>query len=435
MAAAVSKHRKRAKQSQSAISQLEIRKLLDGFSQERDQSEKKRSHKKQWKPEELVGREIKIWWFLRDQRRFTWRMATVVELRNETIHVMHKVRWHDNKQVEWKNLAREKYAVPYVKLAKAKVPPLNHGPLRETRCMKQRPRAVTMTHAPAQRNSQDMDATERYLARARDCSLIRSSEGVAASSPRAGVSPKLTPEPISSTSSKGKTLSSAGSAKAHGARGDKDGADIEAVSCQRCGSRKREASMLLCDGCDEGWHMECLDKPLKTLPQGSWFCSRCLVNGAEANSPPPSAPSRGPASGRLPPPIQTADPTSHSRRPSLSNSATFLRHSPRSTSNSSPRASHQASPSPSSARMAGKRPLQSLSVVASGASSPGPASKRLCHTPSLKPPTGAGPGGGVAGSPRRGAEASPSWAAGMSPMASARAEASPGRPRRMSGGR
>lgn len=124
--------------------------------------------------------------------------------------------------------------------AKAKVPPLNHGPLRETRCMKQRPRAVTMTHAPAQRNSQDMDATgplsvlptfgfaiclrccrrlrgsasllrfvlvgvrdrdsrlcvgwaERYLARARDCSLIRSSEGVAASSPRAGVSPKLTP--------------------------------------------------------------------------------------------------------------------------------------------------------------------------------------------------------------------------------------------------
>lgn len=107
-----------------------------------------------------MGREIKIWWFLRDQRRFTWRMATVVELRNETIHVMHKVsralpltclprifvcsqkvpsgtsclcpmrdcavggdgglreqvRWHDNKQVEWKNLAREKYAVPYVKL-------------------------------------------------------------------------------------------------------------------------------------------------------------------------------------------------------------------------------------------------------------------------------------------------------------------------------
>ena len=33
--------------------------------------------------------------------------------------------------------------------------------------------------------------------------------------------------------------------------------------------------MLLCDGCDRGFHMYCLKPPLKTVPSGDWFCTNC----------------------------------------------------------------------------------------------------------------------------------------------------------------
>ena len=33
--------------------------------------------------------------------------------------------------------------------------------------------------------------------------------------------------------------------------------------------------MLLCDGCDRGFHMSCLKPPLKKVPTGDWFCHDC----------------------------------------------------------------------------------------------------------------------------------------------------------------
>ena len=33
--------------------------------------------------------------------------------------------------------------------------------------------------------------------------------------------------------------------------------------------------MLLCDGCDNGFHMHCLDPPLTCTPEGDWYCSEC----------------------------------------------------------------------------------------------------------------------------------------------------------------
>ena len=33
--------------------------------------------------------------------------------------------------------------------------------------------------------------------------------------------------------------------------------------------------MLLCDGCDEGYHMLCLEPPLGTVPEGEWYCDTC----------------------------------------------------------------------------------------------------------------------------------------------------------------
>lgn len=33
--------------------------------------------------------------------------------------------------------------------------------------------------------------------------------------------------------------------------------------------------MLLCDRCDQGYHMDCLDPPLDEVPIEDWFCPQC----------------------------------------------------------------------------------------------------------------------------------------------------------------
>jgi hypothetical protein len=45
--------------------------------------------------------------------------------------------------------------------------------------------------------------------------------------------------------------------------------------CSVCGKGDNEDSLLLCDGCDLGFHTFCLAKPLKKIPKGSWFCPTC----------------------------------------------------------------------------------------------------------------------------------------------------------------
>lgn len=45
--------------------------------------------------------------------------------------------------------------------------------------------------------------------------------------------------------------------------------------CEVCGMSDREDRMLLCDGCDLGFHLECLNPPLQAVPVGSWYCDEC----------------------------------------------------------------------------------------------------------------------------------------------------------------
>ena len=45
---------------------------------------------------------------------------------------------------------------------------------------------------------------------------------------------------------------------------------------QVCGECDREDRMLLCDGCDLGYHLECLDPPMETVPLDEWFCPDCI---------------------------------------------------------------------------------------------------------------------------------------------------------------
>lgn len=42
-----------------------------------------------------------------------------------------------------------------------------------------------------------------------------------------------------------------------------------------CNRDDDDESMLLCDKCDAGYHMGCLDPPLSSLPAGDWFCPKC----------------------------------------------------------------------------------------------------------------------------------------------------------------
>lgn len=57
--------------------------------------------------------------------------------------------------------------------------------------------------------------------------------------------------------------------------------DHELTNCQICRRPDREDTMLLCDGCNLGFHMECLSPPLEVVPSGSWYCDCCFASASE----------------------------------------------------------------------------------------------------------------------------------------------------------
>lgn len=46
-------------------------------------------------------------------------------------------------------------------------------------------------------------------------------------------------------------------------------------TCQVCHKGDNDACLLLCDGCDRGWHMFCLRPKVTQVPEGDWFCPTC----------------------------------------------------------------------------------------------------------------------------------------------------------------
>lgn len=59
--------------------------------------------------------------------------------------------------------------------------------------------------------------------------------------------------------------------------------DDDTTNCEVCGSGDREDRLLLCDGCDAGYHMECLNPPLNSVPVEEWFCPECAANSTESD--------------------------------------------------------------------------------------------------------------------------------------------------------
>ena len=53
------------------------------------------------------------------------------------------------------------------------------------------------------------------------------------------------------------------------------------LPCEVCKRTDGEASMLLCDACNRGYHIWCLTPALKHVPDGDWLCPRCPNTEAE----------------------------------------------------------------------------------------------------------------------------------------------------------
>jgi len=60
---------------------------------------------------------------------------------------------------------------------------------------------------------------------------------------------------------------------------------IVSTACEICKSRADDENMLLCDGCDGGFHTYCTKPPITEVPDGDWFCSSCIEAGLDKTEP------------------------------------------------------------------------------------------------------------------------------------------------------
>ncbi|KAF9167737.1 hypothetical protein DFQ26_003321 [Actinomortierella ambigua] len=51
--------------------------------------------------------------------------------------------------------------------------------------------------------------------------------------------------------------------------------------CEICHSDANLSKMLICDGCELGYHTYCLNPPLASVPKADWYCAKCLVAGED----------------------------------------------------------------------------------------------------------------------------------------------------------
>ena len=56
-------------------------------------------------------------------------------------------------------------------------------------------------------------------------------------------------------------------------------------SCEVCKGTDNEESMILCDQCDRGFHLDCLEPALQQVPEGDWLCEGCVAEAPERATP------------------------------------------------------------------------------------------------------------------------------------------------------
>lgn len=71
----------------------------------------------------------------------------------------------------------------------------------------------------------------------------------------------------------------------HNQRGNNDFPESDSEddfdNCLICGKHDKPSLTLLCDNCDNPFHITCLDPPLPSVPAGSWYCDKCLIGTGE----------------------------------------------------------------------------------------------------------------------------------------------------------
>jgi hypothetical protein len=61
-------------------------------------------------------------------------------------------------------------------------------------------------------------------------------------------------------------------------------ANIYELNCELCKGGHHEDKIILCDQCDRGCHLFCLNPPLETVPEGHWVCPLCREAEAEGGA-------------------------------------------------------------------------------------------------------------------------------------------------------
>jgi len=52
--------------------------------------------------------------------------------------------------------------------------------------------------------------------------------------------------------------------------------------CKHCSRDASFGTLLICDKCDDEYHLDCLDPPAASIPDGDWFCPTCNPSAYEA---------------------------------------------------------------------------------------------------------------------------------------------------------
>ncbi|ODV69578.1 JmjC-domain-containing protein [Hyphopichia burtonii NRRL Y-1933] len=55
----------------------------------------------------------------------------------------------------------------------------------------------------------------------------------------------------------------------------------DSANCLVCGKNNLPTTTLLCDNCNNPFHMRCLSPPLTSIPSGTWYCDKCLIGTGE----------------------------------------------------------------------------------------------------------------------------------------------------------
>ncbi|XP_052190233.1 PHD finger protein EHD3 isoform X2 [Diospyros lotus] len=51
--------------------------------------------------------------------------------------------------------------------------------------------------------------------------------------------------------------------------------------CRQCGQKAEGRDYLVCDSCEEMYHVSCIQPPVEEIPSKSWYCAKCMASGID----------------------------------------------------------------------------------------------------------------------------------------------------------